>query len=75
MFVSPWKGDALNALYTRVFAAPSIILNSSGSVGMTFVMWIVGALVAAAGTAVYVEFGTVRFTLRFVGRAPHFALV
>jgi hypothetical protein len=46
-----------------------------GSVGMTFVMWIVGALVAAAGTAVYVEFGTVRFTLRFVGRAPHFALV
>ncbi|KAF8834677.1 amino acid transporter [Paxillus ammoniavirescens] len=43
---------------TGVFAAPSIILNSSGSVGMTFVMWVLGALVAAAGTAVYVEFGT-----------------
>ncbi|KAF8137080.1 APC amino acid permease [Boletus edulis] len=43
---------------TGVFAAPSIILNSSGSVGMTFVMWILGALVSAAGTAVYVEFGT-----------------
>ncbi|KAF9240469.1 APC amino acid permease [Melanogaster broomeanus] len=43
---------------TGVFAAPSIILNSSGSVGMTFVMWILGALVATAGTAVYVEFGT-----------------
>ncbi|KAH7910149.1 APC amino acid permease [Hygrophoropsis aurantiaca] len=43
---------------TGVFAAPSIILRSSGSVGMTFIMWIVGALVAAAGTAVYVEFGT-----------------
>jgi len=27
---------------------------------MTFVMWILGALVASAGTAVYVEFGTVR---------------
>ncbi|KIK89065.1 hypothetical protein PAXRUDRAFT_802174 [Paxillus rubicundulus Ve08.2h10] len=43
---------------TGVFAAPSIILNSSGSVGMTFVIWILGALIAAAGTAVYVEFGT-----------------
>ncbi|KAH7924907.1 amino acid transporter [Leucogyrophana mollusca] len=43
---------------TGVFAAPSIILRSSGSVGMTFVMWILGALVAAAGTAVYIEFGT-----------------
>ncbi|KAG2066674.1 APC amino acid permease [Suillus decipiens] len=43
---------------TGVFAAPSIILRSSGSVGMTFVMWILGALVASAGTAVYVEFGT-----------------
>ncbi|KAF8548809.1 amino acid transporter [Imleria badia] len=41
-----------------VFATPSLILNSSGSVGMTFVMWILGALVSAAGTAVYVEFGT-----------------
>lgn len=75
MFVSPWKGDTLNVLYTRVFAAPSIILNSSGSVGMTFVMWILGALVAAAGTAVYVEFGTVRYTLHFVGTVFHFALV
>ena len=27
---------------------------------MTFVIWILGALVSAAGTAVYVEFGTVR---------------
>ncbi|KAG1871580.1 APC amino acid permease [Suillus subluteus] len=43
---------------TGVFASPSIILRSSGSVGMTFVMWIFGALVASAGTAVYVEFGT-----------------
>ncbi|OJA08874.1 hypothetical protein AZE42_01735 [Rhizopogon vesiculosus] len=43
---------------TGVFASPSIILRSSGSVGMSFVMWILGALVASAGTAVYVEFGT-----------------
>jgi amino acid transporter len=43
---------------TGIFAAPSIILRSSGSIGMTFVMWILGAVVAATGTAVYVEFGT-----------------
>ncbi|KAJ8586141.1 amino acid transporter [Rhizopogon salebrosus TDB-379] len=43
---------------TGVFAAPSVILRTSGSVGMTFVMWILGALVASAGTAVYLEFGT-----------------
>lgn len=43
---------------TGVFAAPSIILRSSGSVGMTFIMWILGALVASTGTAVFVEFGT-----------------
>lgn len=43
---------------TGVFAAPSVILKSSGSVGLTFMMWIIGALVSAAGTAVYVEFGT-----------------
>ena len=42
-----------------VFAAPSILLESSGSVGLTFVMWIIGASVSAAGAAVYVEFGTV----------------
>jgi hypothetical protein len=44
---------------SSIFAAPSIILRSSGSIGMTFVMWILGAVVAATGTAVYVEFGTV----------------
>ena len=60
------EGDTLTAvLYTSVFAAPSIILNSSGSVGMTFVMWILGALASAAGTAVYVEFGTVRHTTSY----------
>lgn len=45
---------------SSAFAAPSVILRSSGSVGMTFVMWILGTLVACAGTAVFVEFGTVR---------------
>jgi hypothetical protein len=54
----------------RVFAGTSIILNSSGSVGMTFVMWILGALVAAAGTAVYIELGTVTFSFLHYHHSP-----
>lgn len=42
-----------------IFSTPSIILKSSGSVGMALVMWLIGATVAAAGSAVYLEYGTV----------------
>ncbi|KIM74112.1 hypothetical protein PILCRDRAFT_801430 [Piloderma croceum F 1598] len=43
---------------TGIFATPSVILRSSGSVGVCFLMWVLGALVAAAGTSVYVELGS-----------------
>ncbi|KAJ7214391.1 APC amino acid permease [Mycena pura] len=43
---------------TGIFATPSLILSSSGSVGVALLMWVLGALIAAAGTAVYVELGT-----------------
>ncbi|EKM56614.1 uncharacterized protein PHACADRAFT_172270 [Phanerochaete carnosa HHB-10118-sp] len=43
---------------TGIFATPSVILRSSGSVGLSLVMWLLGALVAACGTAVYIELGT-----------------
>ncbi|PCH38407.1 APC amino acid permease [Wolfiporia cocos MD-104 SS10] len=43
---------------TSIFATPSVILRSSGSVGLSFVMWLLGAIVAACGTAVYIELGT-----------------
>ena len=36
-----------------------MILRSSGSVGLSLVLWLLGALVAACGTAVYIELGTV----------------
>ena len=42
-----------------IYATPSVILKASGSVAITLIMWVVGALVAAAGTAVFVELGTV----------------
>lgn len=43
---------------TGIFATPSAILAQTGSVGMSLVVWIIGMLIAMAGTAVYLEFGT-----------------
>ncbi|BCR83232.1 high affinity methionine permease [Aspergillus chevalieri] len=43
---------------TGVFATPSTILELSGSVGLSLIMWVVGTLIAMAGTAVYLEWGT-----------------
>lgn len=43
----------------RIFATPSVILRSAGSVGMALVMWVIGAIVTATGFAVYLEYGTV----------------
>lgn len=42
---------------TGIYATPSVILRSSGSVGVALLMWLVGALIAAAGTTVYIELG------------------
>ncbi|EAU82114.2 high-affinity methionine permease [Coprinopsis cinerea okayama7 len=43
---------------TGIFATPSNILRSSGSVGMALAMWLIGAMIAACGSAVYTELGT-----------------
>ena len=43
----------------RIYATPSVILRSAGSVGMALTMWLIGAIVAATGSAVYLEYGTV----------------
>lgn len=43
---------------TGIFATPSTILSLSGSVGLSLIMWVVGTLIAMAGTAVYLEWGT-----------------
>lgn len=44
---------------TGIFATPSSILKSSGSVGLALFMWFIGAVIASAGLAVYIEWGTV----------------
>lgn len=43
---------------TGIFATPSTILELSGSVGLSLIMWVAGTLIALAGTAVYLEWGT-----------------
>lgn len=64
---------------TGVFATPSGILVLSGSVGLSLFLWVVGALIAAAGAMVYLEFGTglpknggEKTYLEFVYRRPKY---
>jgi amino acid transporter len=43
---------------TGIFATPGAILGLSGSVGLALFMWVIGMIIALAGTLVYMEFGT-----------------
>ncbi|KAF8881205.1 APC amino acid permease [Infundibulicybe gibba] len=54
-----WRQQAFEpGRWKSIFATPSVILRASGSVGVAFLMWLVGACIAATGTAVYMELGT-----------------
>lgn len=75
LFWSPFQ------LSHRIYATPSNILHSSGSVGVFFIMWLLGAFIATCGTVVYVEFGTglprsggEKNYLEFVYRRPKFLI-
>ncbi|KAJ4002297.1 APC amino acid permease [Lentinula boryana] len=64
---------------TGIFATPSVILRTSGSVGVALLMWFLGALIAAMGTVVYIELGTglprsggEKNYLEFIYRRPQF---
>ncbi|KAJ7599194.1 APC amino acid permease [Mycena floridula] len=64
---------------TGIYATPSVILKASGSVGVALSLWIIGALIAAAGSAVFVELGTAmprnggeKNYLEFIYRRPKF---
>ncbi|KAL5313520.1 hypothetical protein ACEPPN_017940 [Leptodophora sp. 'Broadleaf-Isolate-01'] len=43
---------------TGIFATPSGIVALSGSVGLSLFIWVIGIVIAFAGAAVYLEFGT-----------------
>jgi amino acid transporter len=64
---------------TGIFATPSAILSLSGSVGLSLFIWVAGMLIAFAGLAVYMEFGTTiprnggeKNYLEYVYRKPKF---
>lgn len=42
---------------TGIFSTPSLILSLSGSIGLSLVLWVIGALVTFSGLSVYLEFG------------------
>ena len=51
--------------HNRIYATPSTILRQSGSAGVALLMWVLGASIAACGTAVYMELGTVSYPVIF----------
>ncbi|EPS30529.1 High-affinity methionine permease [Penicillium oxalicum] len=64
---------------TGIFATPGTILALTGSVGLSLLMWGIGTVVAIAGTAVYLEWGTAipknggeKNYLEYVYRKPKF---
>ncbi|KAJ3886580.1 APC amino acid permease [Lentinula edodes] len=64
---------------TGIYATPSVILRTSGSVGVALLMWLLGALIAAMGTTVFIELGTglprsggEKNYLEFIYRRPEF---
>ncbi|KAJ5662782.1 hypothetical protein N7462_011708 [Penicillium macrosclerotiorum] len=40
-----------------IFATPGSIVKSAGSIGLTFLVWVMGTILAACGLAVSMEFG------------------
>ncbi|PGH12205.1 hypothetical protein AJ80_06825 [Polytolypa hystricis UAMH7299] len=64
---------------TGIFATPSSIFALSGSVGLSLFIWVAGMIIAAAGMAVFIEFGTglprnggEKNYLEFVYRKPRY---
>lgn len=64
---------------TGIFATPGSILALSGSTGLSLFLWVAGSIIAWAGTAVYMEFGTglpknggEKNYLEYVYRKPRF---
>ncbi|CAO3634082.1 unnamed protein product [Cunninghamella echinulata] len=43
---------------TGIFSNPALILQNTGSGGMVLILWVVGALTATSGLAVFMELGT-----------------
>jgi amino acid permease len=62
-----------------IFATPGVIVKDVGSVGLSLTLWVVGAIIAACGLAVGLEYGCMlprsggeKVYLEFVYRRPRF---
>jgi amino acid transporter len=62
-----------------IFATPGVIVKGVGSVGLSLSLWVVGAIIAACGLAVGLEYGCMlprsggeKVYLEFVYRKPRF---
>lgn len=62
-----------------IFATPGVIVKGVGSVGLSLTLWVVGAVIAACGLAVGLEYGCMlprsggeKVYLEFVYRKPRF---
>jgi amino acid transporter len=62
-----------------IFATPGVIVRDVGSVGLALSLWVVGAIIAACGLAVGLEYGCMlprsggeKVYLEFVYRKPRF---
>ncbi|PVH96920.1 hypothetical protein DM02DRAFT_598370 [Periconia macrospinosa] len=62
-----------------IFATPGVIVKSVGSVGLSLTLWVVGAIIAACGLAISLEYGSMlprsggeKVYLEFTYRKPRF---
>lgn len=62
-----------------IFATPGVIVKSVGSVGLSLCLWVIGAIIAACGLAVSLEYGCMlprsggdKVYLEFTYRRPRF---
>ncbi|SAL95551.1 hypothetical protein [Absidia glauca] len=56
---------------TGIFSNPALILQNTGSGGMMLILWVIGALTAVSGLAVFMELGTMlprRMKCPFLGK-------
>ncbi|CAD5216349.1 unnamed protein product [Bursaphelenchus xylophilus] len=59
--LSPFEAFAYcfgDIIGSGIFVSPWSIMKHSGSIGLSFIIWIVGAFIAIIGALVYVELGT-----------------
>lgn len=62
-----------------IFATPGVIVKSVGSVGLSLTLWVIGAVIAACGLAISLEYGCIlprsggdKVYLEFTYRKPRF---